>query len=389
VERLSLRNKFERNEINEAVALEVQAYKGAQAEKAEAIALKKLESADRTGKKGCSMTFDILMTLVTNTDAKLADTYLQWAPNSWSIMRCCRTNKFSLRQEIEVVHAFSKINDNYDEQRVDEFISKGIPECENPKTIASLKAALRESKPELYDDLFGENSSDIEGIVDTILYEGITHQKVALILRQLFPSYIYTGNERLYYKNENGIYKKMDVEVQTEQFMNKINGDVKKAVETCFRAKSSKGEKTSKFVERNIKAAKLQLDTLHFKKSCVKAFMSLMLNTEAEGKFNTIRHIIACDNGVYDLKERVFRNATPEEYFSLSTNFTYYPESFEYVDKLVDTVYPSKATSRHVKKLLGRTLEGGNPDQKAYFFHGAGSNGKSMINALMMAGLGD
>jgi putative DNA primase/helicase len=41
-----------------------------------------------------------------------------------------------------------------------------------------------------------------------------------------------------------------------------------------------------------------------------------------------------------------------------------------------------------VKKLLGTLLEGGNLDQKAYFFHGSGANGKSMINALIKAALG-
>lgn len=143
-----------------------------------------------------------------------------------------------------------------------------------------------------------------------------------------------------------------------------------------------------KFISRNNKSAVLQLESLSFTKSCVEAFKTLKLDTEAEEKFNTIQHLVACDNGVFDQKERVFRAARADEYFSMTTGINYELAAFEEIDKLVDSLYPSKETSRYVKKLLRRMLEGVNPDQEAYFFLGSGANGKSMINSLIKAELG-
>jgi P4 family phage/plasmid primase-like protien len=338
----------------------------------------------------CEMTYDTLMTLVSKSNPKYADDYSEWWPNVYAIMKCCSANDFTLQQECDVIHAFSNISKNYNKQEVDKWIRKGMSpdDCKNPRTIATLQEGLREDNPELYDDLFGDHNANMKVIIESILQEGITNQKVALALRQFDSAYIYTGNDRLYHRNEFGIYDKMSVETQDDELVNIISKYVKKAVECHYQTKISKGEEISKSMRLYYKGAIRDLETRNFKMSCAKAFKTLVLDKKAEAKFNVIQNIIACNNGVYDLKERTFRSANKDEYFSFTTGFDYEPETFDDIEELVDSLYTSKDTSRWVKKLLGTLLEGGNPDQKAYFFHGSGANGKSMINALIKAALG-
>jgi P4 family phage/plasmid primase-like protien len=389
VERLSIRNKFKEKDIREEGMAEVTAYREKIAEKAKRAAERVVLQGEGSSSEGREMSFETLMALLSNTDARHAESYQEWAPNTWAVMRCCRANKFTTRQMYEAVHTFSKRSDNYDEHKVDEFIGNGIPESDNPRTIATLVASLREDSPEVYQDLFGEDNAGLKELVEAILKEGISHQKVALVMRQIDPNYMFTGNDRLYHRNDAGIYKPMNPETQTEQLLTIASKYVREAVKTLFNAKIRKGEKPGKKMAKNYEKAVESLENHHFKTSCVKEFKTLMLDTEAEEKFNTILHVIACNNGVYDLRERVFRPARADEYFSMTTGFDYEPAGFEAIDELIDSLYPSKETSRWVKKLLGKTLEGGNPDQLAYFFQGAGSNGKSVINTLIKAGLGD
>jgi P4 family phage/plasmid primase-like protien len=389
VERLSIRNKFKEKEILEEGMDEVTAYREKIAEKAKQVASRVSLQGEGSASDGREMSFETLMALLSNTDARHADSYPEYAPNAWSVMRCCLANKFTTRQMYEAVHAFSKRSDNYDEHKVDEFIAKGIPESDNPRTIKTLVASLREDSPEVYQDLFGEANAGLKELVEAILKEGISHQKVALVMRQIDPNFMFTGNDRLYHRNDAGIYKPMNPETQTEQLLLIASKYVKEAIKTGYGAKIRMGEKPGKGMGKNYKKAVESLENRSFKKACVEEFKTLMLDTEAEEKFNTIQHVIACNNGVFDLRERAFRPARADEYFSMTTGFDYEPATFEAIDELIDSLYPSPETAKHVKKLLGRTLEGGNADQLAYFFHGAGSNGKSVINTLIKAGLGD
>jgi putative DNA primase/helicase len=209
------------------------------------------------------------------------------------------------------------------------------------------------------------------------------------VMRQLDSAYMYTGNDRLYHRYDAGIYKKMDPESMNDQLLTMVNKYVKEAVKTACWGIARKGGDEVKAISKIYRSAVMQLESRNFTKSCVEAFKTLMLDYAAEEKFNTIRYMIACDNGVFDLSERVFRAARADKYFSMTTGFDYEPATFEPIDGLVDSLYPRKDTAHCVKKLLGKTLEAGNPEQLAYFFHGAGSNGKSFVNSLNKAGLGD
>lgn len=125
-------------------------------------------------------------------NARHAETYQEYAPNTWAIMRCCRANNFTHMQMCDAVHAFSKRSDNYDEHKVDDdFISNGIPEADNPRTIAAPVASLEKEAPELYADLFVEDNEGLKALVDNTLLEGITHQKVALVMRHIDLDYIH------------------------------------------------------------------------------------------------------------------------------------------------------------------------------------------------------
>jgi len=105
--------------------------------------------------------------------------------------------------------------------------------------------------------------------------------------------------------------------------------------------------------------------------------------------------LLVVKNGVYDFKNREFRDGRPDDMVSIcSEERTYRPLSdydFDEIEAIMDPLrkmIPSKDVLEFLLRKLGLMLNGDFYDPKLCFFVGRGSNGKSVLMQLLQTTLG-
>lgn len=111
-------------------------------------------------------------------------------------------------------------------------------------------------------------------------------------------------------------------------------------------------------------------------------------------KINTNLHLICFENGVYDLREGVFRDGCPDDCITLCTNYNYleYDKNDESVAEIIDflkKIQTDREMRKYLMTLLSTCLEGSVKEESFYVFTGSGANGKSKLMELMKYTLGD
>jgi len=138
-----------------------------------------------------------------------------------------------------------------------------------------------------------------------------------------------------------------------------------------------------------------KLKTTKFKENVMKECRELFLDEEFIKKVDENRQLLACSNGVFDMKTLKFRDGKQEDYLSFSTgldvdpdlHYTAYP-AWPEVKKFIEQVLPNETVRNYFTIHLSRCLDGvGN--QRFHILTGTGSNGKSMLMNLVETALGD
>ena len=114
---------------------------------------------------------------------------------------------------------------------------------------------------------------------------------------------------------------------------------------------------------------------------------------------NNNEYLLGFNNGVYDLKNKIFRNGRPSDRITFTTGYDYifYDVNNEIIKEVEDFIYSIQPdintcdTERrlYLKKFLASCLEGGNVDETFVIFTGSGRNGKSKLIELMEKTMGD
>lgn len=141
-------------------------------------------------------------------------------------------------------------------------------------------------------------------------------------------------------------------------------------------------------------------------------------------EFDTDPNLLAFENGVYDLREHVFREGRPEDNITLSTNVLlpindndpedyklHIPTSPIKLDNLIpllrnvnnefydiyqrdmltflEQILPIPELKDYTLRFLGKCISGENRDEGFYIWTGSGGNGKSKLVELMSKCMGD
>jgi P4 family phage/plasmid primase-like protien len=110
---------------------------------------------------------------------------------------------------------------------------------------------------------------------------------------------------------------------------------------------------------------------------------------------DTNPHLLCCKNGVWDFKEKVFRDGKPEDYISMSTNIDYIPLSEKTkaieseINDFMAKLFPEEALREYMWDHLSSTLVGTALNQTFNNYLGGGRNGKSVLVSLMTKTLGE
>lgn len=138
----------------------------------------------------------------------------------------------------------------------------------------------------------------------------------------------------------------------------------------------------------------LQLKKTAFKENVMKECVELFYVEKFEEKLDSNTHLLCFENGVYDLKEREFREGRPDDNVSFSTGCDYMAHDPEHPDTQAIVRFFCQVQPRHELRdyllcLFASCLSGDVKDQKFHIWTGSGSNGKSVCIELFERSMGN
>lgn len=101
--------------------------------------------------------------------------------------------------------------------------------------------------------------------------------------------------------------------------------------------------------------------------------------------------LLACPNGILDLKTGDFRNGLPEDRITMSANTKFDPAAAcpRWIEFLNEVFESNESLILYIKKILGYSITGSTEEQAVFIGFGPGSNGKSVFFSTIRSILGD
>jgi P4 family phage/plasmid primase-like protien len=130
---------------------------------------------------------------------------------------------------------------------------------------------------------------------------------------------------------------------------------------------------------------------------CKKATFKAGVMTEARELFydSTFRRklgqnktLIAFNNGVYDIKRKIFREGLPSDYMYKKMPIDYKPykqsdQEIKNLYRFLQQIFPNKRVLKYALDYHSDLFEGGNPRKIALIYQGDGNNGKSIFQSVV------
>ena len=138
----------------------------------------------------------------------------------------------------------------------------------------------------------------------------------------------------------------------------------------------------------------LSLMDITYKEKLMKEARHLFHDENFIKRLDENYHLIGFENGVYDLKTKIFRKGHPDDHISMSTHNHYskWNDNNPYANAINDffeKILPNINVRNYFLSRLSTCVSGENKEEKFYFCTGSGSNGKSLCFELVAAALGD
>ena len=171
---------------------------------------------------------------------------------------------------------------------------------------------------------------------------------------------------------------------------------------------------------KNILSIKLKLLQGNYVNGVMKNLRDMFYEKSIMEKFDTDTNLLGFENGIYDLKNNVFREGRPEDYVTMSTKVAlpvkpcdmpikldrmidsfsnvdlnmfpemkFYDRLYDDLDDFLNKIVPLPNVKKYTLKFLAKCLSGENRDEGFYIWTGTGGNGKSKLIDLTSLCMGD
>lgn len=125
-----------------------------------------------------------------------------------------------------------------------------------------------------------------------------------------------------------------------------------------------------------------------YKERLIKESCNLFYQKGFEGLLDQNCHLFGFNNGVYDLKNKIFRNGFSGDLTSKNTSYDYEEFTLDHplikqVNNFIKSIQPDEDMRNYLMCYCASFLEGGNKDQKFMIWLGSGSNGKGTLIDLL------
>jgi P4 family phage/plasmid primase-like protien len=135
------------------------------------------------------------------------------------------------------------------------------------------------------------------------------------------------------------------------------------------------------------------LGDVKFRENIVRACSNKFYDATFQEKLDTNVYLVGFDNGVYDLKEMVFRDGLPSDYLTMTVgyNWTEYDNNdpvFVKLERFFSQVQTETDMKEYILTFIASILRG-IPDSKVHIWTGGGGNGKSATIDIIKHMLGE
>lgn len=278
---------------------------------------------------------------------------------------------------------------------------------EKSLTLGSLHAWAKADNPYTYRDILNTR------IYNRILYGSLTEVGVAEVASKILRGkYICTNAKaNTWYRFDGTRWEEEDNATELKKELHTtVSEQFKKALER-YRAmliedekKAQAGDKSvsescsdkSEYMSDKISDIMQKLGGRRYQENIVVLMQQYLLDTKFEERLDSNINLLAFTNGVYDLEVGRFRQATPDDYLSISVGYTYLdyidPDLTRKVKDYWEKMHPNKDQRDYLLKTLSRQLYG---DSGRELFHihagkgGSASNGKTTMWQLLETILGE
>ena len=350
--------------------------------------LKKLKSTTETINKD---DLDTISRLVNILSIERADDYFNWI----EVGMCLHNiSKNLLEDWIE----FSKRSEKFESE---EFCKSKWNTFKNSKdglTFGSLYHWARNDNPEEFNKII--NDSIRIFIMKNVVGEG-THWDIAKVVYHMFKDkfvcssiakdewWVYENHLWKYNEKGTSLRKSLSMEV-LDEFCKIMIFYQRKIIETEDVEEKTKFESRAKTIF-NIQQ---KLKNTSFKNCVMKECAEQFYVEKFQDKLDSNFKFLGFNNGVYDLKNNVFRDGRPSDYISFTTNIDYIEYDYDNeniigVNKFIEKIFPKDSIRKYFLKFLSSCLEGVNNSETLHILFGCGSNGKSKIIELFENTIGD
>lgn len=324
-----------------------------------------------------------------------ADSYGDWIRIGWALHN---VDKSLLEDWIEFSQKSEKYKEGECEERWATMKDQGL-------TLGSIRYWAKEDNPEEYKAYQAlEYQACLERSVETNTWfiAKALHNKYC----DRFVCVSVKNNDWYEFRNHKWVESQSGTALTMLICDDFINDFMQKSSDWNNKAIGSSGHEREEFQAKASKMQKIidRLLNLTFKKQIMEEAKTLFFDAQFFQKLDdTNKHLIAFENGVYDLEREEFRAGRPDDYISLSTKVQYIPwntnkKDVKKYEEKFNTYFSQVLIDPEVRNYfilsLASCCSGENKDQKFRIITGKGSakngsNGKSLTMSLVSKAMGD
>lgn len=259
-------------------------------------------------------------------------------------------------------------------------------------TIGSLKHYAKIDSPEDYETFWKKRlekmiSKAVDGShtsLAKVLYESYSTEYVCASLK---PEMWFHYNNHHWEQMEEGVELRKKI---SDDLVHRYSSLIKDEFDNLAEMEDEDNDSKKQSDMRITGIYKLikNLKTNSFKNSVMKECRDAFYDPMFLRRLGKNKYLVALKNGVYDLKNFVFRDGKPEDYIALQMPIAF--REFNELDPWIietqtffDKVFPDNSIRFYVLDRCAELLIGGNKRKHLFFWTGRGNNGKSVMKSLI------
>lgn len=307
-----------------------------------------------------------------------AEGYGSWIMVCWALANISNKLKYDFFQ-------FSS-KKNFDPEGCDKMWDRGREYAIENKGvglgIGSLRYWAKKDNPKGYTKFLNERLAPL--IKEA---ESGTHSDIAKVLKEKYKDRFACSSikKSIWYEFENNRWNEIDAGYRLMNIISDdLTSDLAHIISICY-GKIHLNIDGMKSVDKDEEMSRadrfkkiiINLKSSSFKSRVMDECCRRFYIKDFEEKLDSDRNLIGFENGVYDLKNRIFREGLPEDYITFSTGYDYkeYSLDHEYViglRKFFEKVQTEKELREYVLDLLASHLEGNVRSNRFIIWTGSG-----------------